>query len=55
MSDETPLELFWRLIREGYTYQKAIRHQLLAEQLVELDRKVRAERNRQIIARGGQP
>ena len=42
---ETPIELVWRLIREGYSYQEATRRQLLAE----------AERNRTIIARGGQP
>ena len=43
---ETPLELFWRLIREGYSYVEAVRRQLLAES---------DELNREVIARGGQP
>jgi len=41
---ETPLELFWRLIREGYSYEEATRRQLRAEN----------ERLREVIARGGQ-
>jgi hypothetical protein len=28
---ETPEQLFWRLIREGYSYEEAQRRQLLAE------------------------
>lgn len=43
MDTETPLELFWRLIREGYRYEEATRRQL------------RAENDREVIARGGQP
>ena len=35
METETPLELFWRLIREGYSYGEATRRQLQAERGLE--------------------
>lgn len=67
---ETPEQMFWRLIRDGYPYEEAARRRLVAHEAEWASERSRIHREgsrlarihfereqlkRELIARGGQP